>query len=102
MRSMEIVKTDQREQRATPDVVVKSTRPAEFDKTQNTVCSPNESDEVTDMDATDSLLKDELNRTRWVIIFFINFKILNILLMLLLFILCDTGLVFGRNRQRHE
>ena len=90
MRSMEIFKTNQREERATLDIVVKSTRPAEFDKTQNRVCSPNESDSRHGCHRQH--LKDELFRMRWVIIFSINFKILKIFLMSIFLIVCDTGL----------
>ena len=79
MRSMDIVKTNQSEQRTTLNVVVKSTRPAGFDKTQNRIWSPNECDSRHGCHRQH--LKDELIRMGWVIIFFINFKILNILLM---------------------
>jgi len=69
MRSMEILKAQLRDQAATLGVIVKSTRPPEIDKTyfRSEFGLPMKT--TTDMENTDNLLKDDLIRTRWVIIY---------------------------------
>ena len=66
MRSMEIVKANQREHATMLDVVVKSTRPPEIDKSFFRTEFNLPMKDMTEMDANENLLTDDLIRVRWV------------------------------------